>query len=209
MVPDDTLTIRERAIASWPPAWHGQNLRDILVTLGYDVDRPWRELPKKDRDWILFTEETPTVPVYAGFAPAETRAALKRKMEPSYMGTFTGARRYVLHTFANTQSALMRKRVSRFMEGKPCPTCHGKRLKPEALSVTFAGVDIGFLRVAGGRRLAGGPVQDQAVVACVDQVGGKPLGAVEVERAVRREGRDHRGEDPPEVGLRSGDRSHG
>jgi excinuclease ABC subunit A len=29
------------------------------------------------------------------------------------------------------------------MEGKPCPTCHGKRLKPEALSVTFAGVDIG------------------------------------------------------------------
>ena len=37
----------------------------------------------------------------------------------------------------------MRKRVSRFMEGKPCATCHGKRLKPEALSVTFAGVDIG------------------------------------------------------------------
>ena len=34
MVPDDSLTIRERAIASWPPAWHGQNLRDILVTLG-------------------------------------------------------------------------------------------------------------------------------------------------------------------------------
>src|SRR3546814_13623121 len=77
---------------------------------------------------------------------AETRAALKRKMEPSYMGTFTGARRYVLHTFANTQSALMRKRVSRFVEGKPYPTCHGQRLKPEALSVTFAGVDIGAFK---------------------------------------------------------------
>lgn len=143
MVPDPSLSIRERAIAAWPPAWHGQNLRDILVTLGYDVDRPWRDLPKKDRDWILFTEEAPTVPVYAGLTPAETRAALKRKLEPSYMGTFTGARRYVLHTFANTQSALMRKRVSRFMEGKLCPTCHGKRLKAAALSVTFAGVDIG------------------------------------------------------------------
>jgi excinuclease ABC subunit A len=46
MVPDDTLTIRERAIASWPPAWHGQNLRDLLVSLGVDVDLPWRELPK-------------------------------------------------------------------------------------------------------------------------------------------------------------------
>jgi excinuclease ABC subunit A len=66
MVPDDSLTIRERAVAAWPPAWHGQNLRDILVTMGYDVDTPWRELPKKDRDWILFTDETPTVPVYAG-----------------------------------------------------------------------------------------------------------------------------------------------
>ncbi|PSD22982.1 hypothetical protein C7E12_22555, partial [Stenotrophomonas maltophilia] len=43
----------------------------------------------------------------AGFTPAETRVALKRKLEPSYMGTYTGARRYVLHTFANTQSALM------------------------------------------------------------------------------------------------------
>ncbi|KAG1472072.1 hypothetical protein G6F57_011151 [Rhizopus arrhizus] len=148
MVPDPSLTIRERAIASWPPAWHGQNLRDILVTLGYDIDVPWKKLPKKDRDWILFTEETPSVPVYAGFTPAETRTALKRKLEPSYMGTYTGARRYVLHTFANTQSALMRKRVSRYMEGKLCPACHGKRLKPEALSVTFAGVDIGeFMRL--------------------------------------------------------------
>ncbi|GAB7524198.1 excinuclease ABC subunit UvrA [Paraburkholderia sp. 2C] len=143
MVPDDSLTIRERAIAAWPPAWHGQNLRDILVTLGYDVDKPWRDLPKKDRDWILFTDEQPTVPVYAGLTPKETRAALKRKDEPSYQGTFTGARRYVLHTFANTQSALMKKRVSQFMIGSVCPTCHGKRLKKEALSVKFAGLDIG------------------------------------------------------------------
>lgn len=145
LVPDPTLSIRDRAIAAWPPAWHGQNLRDILVTLGYDVDSPWKDLPQADRDWILFTEEAPTVPVYAGLTPAETRTALKRKLEPSYMGTFTGARRYVLHTFANTQSALMRKRVSRFMEGRPCPACDGKRLKPEALSVTFCGVDIGTL----------------------------------------------------------------
>ena len=145
MVPDPSLSIRERAIASWPPAWHGQNLRDILVTLGYDVDRPWRDLPKKDRDWILFTDEQPTVPVYAGFTPAETQAALKAKMEPSYQGTFMGARKYVLHTFATTQSALMKKRVSRYMIGGICPVCEGKRLKREALSVTFAGADIGTL----------------------------------------------------------------
>ena len=67
MVPDDSLTIRERAVAAWPSAWQGQNLRDILTTLGYDVDISWRDLPKKDREWILFTDETPTVPVYPGF----------------------------------------------------------------------------------------------------------------------------------------------
>ncbi len=145
MVPDASLSIRERAIAAWPPAWHGQNLRDILVTLGHDVDKPWRELPKRTREWILFTEEQPTVPVYAGFTPAETREAVRSKMEPSYQGTFMGARKYVLHTFATTQSPLMKRRVSRFMVANDCPSCDGKRLKREALAVTFAGVDIGEL----------------------------------------------------------------
>ena len=142
MVPDDSLTIRERAVAAWPTAWQGQNLRDILVTLGYDVDKPWRDLPRKDRDWILFTEEQPTVPVYAGLTPTEARRALKRKDEPSYQGTFTGARRYVLQTFATTQSAMMKRRVAQYMLNSDCPECHGKRLRRESLSVHFAGLDI-------------------------------------------------------------------
>lgn len=154
MVPDPSLTIRQRAVAAWPLAWQGQNLRDILVTLGYDVDIPWRDLPKKQRDWILFTEETPTVPVYAGFTLAQTRDALKRKLEPSYQGTFSGARRYILHTFAHTQSALMKKRVSQFMQGSACPLCEGKRLTRAALSVKFAGVDIGELSQLSLTRLA-------------------------------------------------------
>ena len=92
MVPDPSLTIRERAIAAWPRAWGGQNQRDILVSMGYDVDRPWRDLPKKERDWILFTDDQPEVPVYPGY-----------------------------------------------------PVCQGKRLKPEALGVTFTGLDIADL----------------------------------------------------------------
>ncbi|MCZ2496545.1 excinuclease ABC subunit A [Xylophilus sp. Kf1] len=145
MVPDASLSIRDRAIASWPPAWYGQNLRDILVTLGHDVDTPWRDLPRKTRDWILFTDDQPTVPVYAGFTPAETRDAVRRQLAPSYMGTFSSARRYLLHTFATTQSAMAKKRAARFLASTPCPVCDGKRLKPEALSVRFAGLDIGAL----------------------------------------------------------------
>jgi excinuclease ABC subunit A len=142
MVPDDSCTIRERAIAAWPPAWHGQNLRDIATTLGIDVDRPWRDLSKKDRDWLLYTDDQPTVPVYAGYTPAQVRRALKRKEEPSYQGTFTSAKRYVMETFANTQSALMKRRVEQFLESLNCTLCGGKRLRRESLSVTFAGLDI-------------------------------------------------------------------
>lgn len=145
MVPDDSCTIRERAVAAWPTAWQGQNLRDILVTLGYDVDRPWHRLSKKDRDWILFTEEQPTVPVYAGYTAAEVKRALRRKEEPSYQGTFTSARKYVLQTFATTESAMMKRRVAQYILSRDCPVCHGKRLKPEALSVKFARLDIAEL----------------------------------------------------------------
>jgi excinuclease ABC subunit A len=154
MVPDDSLTIRERAVAAWPPAWHGQNLRDILTTLGYDVDRPWRELPKKDRDWILFTDEQPTVPVYAGLTPVETQRALKRKEEPSYQGTFSSAQRYVLHAFGTTQSPIIRKRVSQYMISADCPLCHGKRLRRESLSIRFAGLDIAEMSALPMKRLA-------------------------------------------------------
>lgn len=145
MVPDDSLTLRERAVAAWPSAWQGQNLRDILTTLGHDIDVPWRKLPKKTRDWILFTDEQPTVPVYPGFTLEEVHRARRAGQQPSYMGTFTGARRYVMQTFATSQSAMMKRKVSKFMVGTPCPVCHGKRLKPESLSVTFCGLDIGDL----------------------------------------------------------------
>ncbi|WP_406689417.1 hypothetical protein REH65_25450 [Saccharopolyspora sp. ID03-671] len=46
-----------------------RQLRDVLVALGYDVDVPWRKLRKKDRDWILYTEETPSSPSITPRAP--------------------------------------------------------------------------------------------------------------------------------------------
>ena len=189
MVPDDSLTIRERAIAAWPPAWHGQNLRDILVTLGYDVDTPWRDLPKKDRDWILFTDEQPAVPVYAGYTPAEVRRALKRKEEPSYQGNFSSARRYVLQTFATTESASMKKRVAQYMVSSECPLCHGKRLRRESLSVTFAGVDIADIsrHAAEAARRAPAPVRERRRAASSRRCRGEhPEKAVVAQRIAPR-----------------------
>ena len=134
LVPDPSLSIREGAIASWPGAWQGKNLRDILCVLGYDVDKPWKELARKDRDWILFTEEKPVVTVHA------IREA--HRIQRPYQGTYMSAASYVRHTFATTESATLRKRAAKFMETSLCPECKGKRLKSQALAVRFAGYDI-------------------------------------------------------------------
>jgi excinuclease ABC subunit A len=65
-VPDPNLTIHDRALAAWPPARQVQNLGDILVTLGYEVERPWRKMARKPQ-LDSFTEEQPITPVYAGW----------------------------------------------------------------------------------------------------------------------------------------------
>jgi len=121
LVPDDTLTIRERAIAAWPPAWQGQNLSRILVALGHDIDKPWKTLPKKTRDWFLFTDETPVVPVFPDYNFAQTQEAIEKGESPHYMGTYASAKRYILQSFATTQSPRTKKRVSQFMQISQCP----------------------------------------------------------------------------------------
>ncbi|MGW7520701.1 ABC transporter [Streptomyces sp. NPDC054796] len=146
LVPDPSLSIREGAIAAWPGAWLGKNLRDILATLGHDIDRPWRELPREEREWILFTDEQPVVTVH----PVREAARIHRP----YQGTYQSAKRYVLHTYADTKSATLRRRVQRYLVSADCPACEGRRLRPEALAVTFAARDIAELAALPLERLA-------------------------------------------------------
>ncbi|WP_217237666.1 excinuclease ABC subunit UvrA [Streptomyces sp. AC555_RSS877] len=137
LVPDPALSIREGAIAAWPGAWQGKNLRDILDALGYEVDRPWRDLPAEQREWILFTDEQPVVTVH----PVRDAERIQRP----YQGTYMSARRYVMKTFADSKSPALRARAERFLTSAPCPACGGSRLRPEALAVTFAGRTIAEL----------------------------------------------------------------
>ncbi|ELS58367.1 ATP-binding cassette domain-containing protein [Streptomyces viridochromogenes] len=137
LVPDPALSIREGAIAAWPGAWQGKNLRDILDALGHDVDRPWRDLPAEQRQWILFTDEQPVVTVH----PVREADRIQRP----YQGTYMSARRYVMKTFSDSKSPTLRARAERFLTSAPCPACGGSRLRPEALAVTFAGRTIAEL----------------------------------------------------------------
>jgi excinuclease ABC subunit A len=132
LVPDTSLSIREGAIAAWPGAWQGANLRSIVNGLGIDLDRPWRRLRKKDRDWLLFTDEQPSVFI----EPEEGR------VDHGYYGKFWSARKHVMHVLAESKSDRMRERALQFVRSVPCPECHGSGLRTDALAVTFAGLTI-------------------------------------------------------------------
>jgi excinuclease ABC subunit A len=129
LVPDPSLSIREGAIAAWPGAWQGANLRSIVSGLGIDIDTPWRKLRKKDRDWLLYTDEQPSVLI----KPERDR------IDYGYHGQFWSARKHVMHTLADSKSERMRERAMRFVRSMRCPVCGGSGLRPEALAVTFAG----------------------------------------------------------------------
>ncbi|WP_237268060.1 hypothetical protein [Tessaracoccus aquimaris] len=115
-------------MAAWPGAFGGQNYRRILAILGVDIDAPIRSLPAETRNWVLLTDEQPTVDVE----------------EFHYKGTYLSPKRWVEHTFHDSQSARMRAKAGEFMTERLCPSCHGKRLNPEALAVTIAGRDIAY-----------------------------------------------------------------
>lgn len=72
LVPDPSLSIRDGAIAAWPGAWQGANLRSVVRGLGIDVDAPWRELSKEDREWLLYTDEQPSVLIAPNQAASTT-----------------------------------------------------------------------------------------------------------------------------------------
>lgn len=132
LVPDPSLSIREGAIAAWPGAWQGANLRSIVAGMGIDIDVPWRTLKKKDREWLLFTDEHPKVWI----EPEEGR------VDHSYEGKFWSARSHVMHVLTDSNSERMRERALQFTETVRCPMCSGSGLRADALAVTIAGRSI-------------------------------------------------------------------
>jgi len=132
LVPDTSLSIRQGAIAAWPGAWQGANLRSIVSGLGIDVDKPWRKLKKKDRAWLLYTDEQPSVLIEPE----------RERIDYGYYGKFWSARKHIMYVLADSKSQQMRDRAMRFVRSVACPACQGAGLRPEALAVTFSGCSI-------------------------------------------------------------------
>jgi excinuclease ABC subunit A len=132
LVPDTTLSIREGAIAAWPGGWQGANLRSVVSGLAIDIDKPWRKLKKKERDWLLFTDEQPSVLVKP--EPGRT--------DYGYNGKFWSARQHIMHVLTDSKSQQMRDRAMQFVRSVTCPDCGGAGLRSEALAVSFNGRSI-------------------------------------------------------------------
>lgn len=137
LVPDPTLSIRQDAIAPWPGAWLSKNYREILIELGYDIDVPWQDMSREDRDWILYTDEDPILIVRPVRDP--------NKPQETYRGQWISVEKYLFTTFAKTKSEKQRTRLAPFFVTGTCPTCRGKKLTQAALAVTFEGFDIAQL----------------------------------------------------------------
>lgn len=134
MVPDPSLSIDEGAIAAWPGAWLGKNFHDIVAELGFPMDIPWRDIPRADRDWILFTDERPVVTIH----PHRGADQIQR----TYEGTWRSVASYLRKTLAETGSDSTRRRVLSFMKSSRCGVCDGRRLIVDALSVEYLDLPI-------------------------------------------------------------------
>jgi excinuclease ABC subunit A len=139
VVPDPVLSIRDGALAPWNvsgSSFFEQVLEAIADRWEVPLDRPWGELSEEHRN--LYLNGTGSERVYVTY---KNRYGRKR----SYMTAFEGVVANLQRRYRETQSQLQKERIETFMSMRPCSTCGGARLRPEALAVTIGGHNIDYI----------------------------------------------------------------
>jgi excinuclease ABC subunit A len=137
IVPNPALSIKKGAVVPWaksnpPSPYYMQVLGSLARQFEFDLDTPWTELSEHHRDIIL--NGTQGLPVTLRFQDGRKSYEVKKPFE----GVVGNLKRRMLQT----ESAWMQEELAKFQAAAPCETCHGARLKPEALAVKIAGEDI-------------------------------------------------------------------
>lgn len=136
VVPDPTLSLEKGAIAPWANTtsqYYYQALLSLSRHFKVSMKTPWEELPKKIRDAFLYgTGDTKVSMSYDD-------GARSYRTEKPFEGVIANMER----RFRETDSAWVREELGRFQNITPCDSCHGYRLKPEALAVKIANKHIG------------------------------------------------------------------
>jgi len=152
IVLDPERSIEAGALGLFQPgskSWRLQMLRTLAGAMRFSLGTPWRRLPARAREAIL-----------GGHGDQELTFELKgRKSSYSWEGTWEGIVPMLERRYKETDSALVRGEIEKYMSIQVCPDCHGRRLKPEALAVSVAGRPIdalSALAVADLRRIVAG-----------------------------------------------------
>ncbi len=135
VVPDDRLSLAEGAIAPWADSsgqYYMQTLESIARHFKVKMSVPWRDLPKKVRDVILYGSggESIAMRYDDGIRQYQTTKP------------FEGVIPNLDRRWKETDSSWVREELERFQHESKCETCNGARLKPEALAVKIAGLNI-------------------------------------------------------------------
>ncbi len=136
VVPDPTLTLAEGAILPWErrtSEYFLQTLGAVARHYSFDLDTPFERLPPRVRQVLLHGSGDEEI-VFTLERGPEDRFRFKRRFE--------GAVQNLERRYRETKSAAIREEIERFMARQSCPACKGRRLRPEALAVSFGGRSI-------------------------------------------------------------------
>ena len=135
VIPDDSISIYEGAIAPWSGGQSSDYFERLLEALAKDVtfslDVPWKKISAKARDAILNGYEYEIKMKYKG-----------RYGTKNYTTGFEGVIPFIHRRHSETDSDYSREKYEAYMRETPCPACKGARLKPEVLAVTIGGKSI-------------------------------------------------------------------
>ncbi len=131
IIPNPNLSLNKGAIAPWDgfrSSFHNQAITSLCDFLNISPATPWKDLPEKAKEVILYGSGNVCVPMYyTSFVSDKPFEGVIPNME---------------RRFLETDSSWVREEFSKYQSAAPCEFCHGKRLKPEALAVKICGLDI-------------------------------------------------------------------
>ncbi|HEX5627553.1 MAG TPA: excinuclease ABC subunit UvrA, partial [Actinomycetota bacterium] len=138
VVPDPDLSIADGALAPWSSGrieYWDRVLDAVADSHGFSTRTPWKKLPKKVRDVVLYGSDEE---IYVKYKNRYGRTR-------SYWTTYEGVVPVVERRHVETDSESQRERLEEFMREIPCRSCGGARLRPETLAVTVGDLNISQL----------------------------------------------------------------
>jgi excinuclease ABC subunit A len=137
VIPNKNLSLANGALVPWARlpmenSWHGKIIEAVCNEHGWGFNTPIKDLPPEALDYILYTGRGEKVVI--GYR--------HERGENTYGATFEGIIPNLERRFRETESEFIKSELERYMVARPCPTCVGKRLKPEILAVTVDGRNV-------------------------------------------------------------------